>query len=139
VDRTNVDAERLHKSEHRQSLPLGIQAHPKVVGISNENQTLTIDRRTSLCSGAAIYAATWFNDNPLNGYTVSSLSDFKYNQDGSLDIYIQNESPGKEKVANWLPAPAGKFVLMMRLYWPQETKPSILDGSWEPRAVKVAN
>jgi hypothetical protein len=83
-------------------------------------------------------AEYFFVANPLNRYTVSSRSDFKYNADGSLDILIQKVSPGKEKQANWLPAPSGKFVLMMRLYWPQETKPSILDGSWEPPAVKVA-
>jgi hypothetical protein len=80
----------------------------------------------------------FFVKNPIDRYNVSSRSDFKYNNDGSLDIYIQKDSPGKEKEANWLPAPAGKFVLMMRLYWPQETRPSILDGSWTPPAVKAA-
>lgn len=80
----------------------------------------------------------FFVKNPLDRYTVSSRSDFKYNEDGSLDVYIQKESPGKEKEANWLPAPTGKFILMLRLYLPQETKPSILDGTWEPPAVKVA-
>jgi hypothetical protein len=80
----------------------------------------------------------FFVKNAIDRYNVSSRSVFKYNKDGSLDIYIQKESPGKEKEANWLPAPPGKFVLMMRLYWPQETNPSILNGSWEPPAVKVA-
>jgi hypothetical protein len=78
----------------------------------------------------------FFVKNPLNRYTVSSRFDFKYNKDGSLDLYIQKGSPGKEKESNWLPAPAGKFILMLRLYWPQETAPSILDGTWEPPAVK---
>ncbi len=55
---------------------------------------------------------------------------------GSVDLYIQNAYPGKGKEANWLPAPAGKFVLMLRLYWPKETPPSIIDGSWKPPAVK---
>lgn len=82
--------------------------------------------------------AYFFVENPLNRYTVSSRSDFKYNDDGSLDVYIQNESPGKEKESNWLPAPAGKFILMLRLYWPQETAPSIIDGSWTPPPVKMA-
>lgn len=80
----------------------------------------------------------FFAANPLNRYTVSSRFDFKYNADGSLDLYIQNESPGKDKEANWLPAPKDKFVLMMRLYWPKEKPPSILDGTWKPPAVKVA-
>lgn len=78
----------------------------------------------------------FFVDNPLNKYTVSPRNILKYNADGSLDIYIQHQSPGKDKEANWLPAPAGKFVLMMRLYWPQESAPSIIDGSWKPPAVK---
>ncbi len=80
----------------------------------------------------------FFVENPLNKYTVSPRNKLKYNADGSLDIYIQNESPGKEQEANWLPAPKGKFVLMMRLYWPKESPPSILDGTWKPPAVKLA-
>ena len=76
-------------------------------------------------------------DNPLNRYTVSPRNNLKYNADGSLDIYIQNESPGKEKESNWLPAPKEKFILMMRLYWPKEKAPSIIDGSWKPPGAKV--
>jgi uncharacterized protein (TIGR03000 family) len=81
----------------------------------------------------------YFVDNPLNRYTVSSRFNFTYNKDGSLDLYIQNESPGKELEANWLPAPKGEFVLMMRLYWPSEVNPSILDGTWQPPAVKMVS
>jgi hypothetical protein len=80
----------------------------------------------------------FFVKNPLNRYTVSSRFEFKLNEDGSLDLHIQKDSPGKDKESNWLPAPEGKFILMLRLYWPEETKPSILDGSWQPPAVKVA-
>jgi hypothetical protein len=54
----------------------------------------------------------------------------KFEPDGSLVICIQNQSPGADKEANWLPAPKGKFHLMPRLYWPNEDDPSILDGSW---------
>lgn len=79
----------------------------------------------------------FFVDNPLNKYTVSPRNSLKYNADGSLDIWIQKESPGQEREANWLPAPPGKFVLMMRLYWPREKAPSIIDGSWKPPGVKA--
>ena len=78
----------------------------------------------------------FFVPNPLNRYTLSSRFKLKYNKDGSLDFYIQKESPGKDKEANWLPAPAGKFILMLRLYWPREKPPSIIDGTWKPPAVK---
>ena len=57
--------------------------------------------------------------NTLNRFAVSSWMPFKSNTDGSLDLYFQNESPGKDKEANWLPAPKGAFNLCMRLYGPK--------------------
>lgn len=60
----------------------------------------------------------------------------KKNSDGSVNLYIQHENPGPEKESNWLPAPRDEFNLMLRLYWPKETPPSILDGSWNPPPVK---
>jgi hypothetical protein len=78
----------------------------------------------------------FFVDNPLNRYNLSQRNKFKTNADGSVDLLIQKESPGKDRESNWLPAPAGGFVLMFRLYWPKETPPSILDGSWKPPEVK---
>lgn len=80
----------------------------------------------------------FFVKNPINRSSVSPRTNLKYNDDGSLDLYIQKESPGKDKESNWLPAPAGKFILMMRLYWPIEKSPSILDGTWYPPAVTIA-
>ena len=70
--------------------------------------------------------------NALNRFAVSSWMPFKYNPDGSLDIYFQNQSPGKDKEANWLPAPTGPFNLTMRLYAP---KADALTGKWNPPPV----
>jgi hypothetical protein len=81
----------------------------------------------------------FFVDNPLNRYTLSSRDKFKTNADGSVDLYIQNENPGEDKEANWLPAPPDRFILMLRLYWPKEKPPSLLDGSWKIPAVKAAS
>jgi hypothetical protein len=81
----------------------------------------------------------FFVANPLNRYNVSSRSRFKPNKDGSVDIYIQNQSPGKAREANWLPAPKDRFVLMLRMYWPREKPPSIIDGTWKIPAVVKAN
>ncbi len=78
----------------------------------------------------------FFVPNSINRYTVSQRNKFALNADGSVDLYIQNESPGKGKEQNWLPAPKDKFILMMRLYWPKEKPPSILDGSWKIPAVE---
>ena len=78
----------------------------------------------------------FFVANPLNRYSISARQALKPNPDGSVDLYIQNQSPGPDKESNWLPAPAGKFLLMLRMYWPSEKSPSILNGSWSPPAVK---
>jgi hypothetical protein len=73
--------------------------------------------------------------NPLNRFAVSSWMPFKYDPDGSLTLYFQNESPGKDKEANWLPAPKGAFNLTMRLYAP---KFEALTGRWNPPPVTRA-
>jgi len=68
--------------------------------------------------------------NALNRYAIGDRDDIKYNEDGSLDIYMQHTSPGREKESNWLPTPAkGKLGITMRLYGPKE---SVLDGGWKP-------
>lgn len=81
----------------------------------------------------------FFVANAINRYSISPRQNLKTNPDGSTDLYIQNQSPGADKESNWLPAPAGKFILMLRMYWPNEDPPSIIDGTWTiPAAKKVA-
>ena len=78
----------------------------------------------------------FFVANPINRYSISPRQDLKTNEDGSTDIYIQKDSPGADKESNWLPAPEGKFILMLRMYWPNESDPSILNGTWKIPPVK---
>lgn len=83
-------------------------------------------------------------ENPINRYLINSpmLPDLKKNADGSLTIYIQKGSPGKDRESNWLPAPDGPIYLVMRLYWPKTTPPSILPpgkGTWAPPEVAQAD
>lgn len=73
--------------------------------------------------------------NVLNRFAVSSWMPFTYNADGSLDLYFQSDSPGKDKEANWLLAPKGPFNLTMRLYAPQ---PDALRGKWNPPPIRRA-
>jgi len=82
--------------------------------------------------------------NPIDRYLINSpmLPELKKNEDGSLTLYIQNESPGADKQSNWLPAPDGPIYLVMRLYWPKTEAPSVLppgEGSWQPPGVMVAD
>lgn len=81
----------------------------------------------------------FFVNNPINRYSISARQSLKTNADGSTDLYIQAESPGKDKESNWLPAPREGFILMLRMYWPSETDPSIINGTWTiPAAQKQA-
>jgi hypothetical protein len=82
--------------------------------------------------------------NPINRYLINSpmMSQMKKNPDGSLTLYIQKDSPGKAKESNWLPAPNDTIYLLIRLYWPKETSPSILppgEGTWQPPGVAQTN
>lgn len=81
----------------------------------------------------------WFYPNPLNKLTESMRDHPKFNDDGSLTLYFQHESPGADKQANWLPSPAGEFLLTLRMYWPKEKSPTILplgNGDWNPPGVQ---
>ncbi len=71
--------------------------------------------------------------NELNRFAVSSWMPFQCNADGSLDLYFQNENPGNDKEANWLPAPKGPFNLTMRLYSPRS---DALTGKWNPPPIR---
>jgi hypothetical protein len=80
-------------------------------------------------------------ENPINRYLINSpmLPNLRKNADGSLTLYIQKDSPGKDKESNWLPAPDGPIYLVMRLYSPKREAPSILppgEGTWNPPAVQ---
>lgn len=76
----------------------------------------------------------FFVENSINRYNINMRDSLKYNKDGSLDLYIQNDSPGKALESNWLPSPAEDFVLVMRLYWPGA---AILSSKWAPPSVQM--
>jgi len=75
----------------------------------------------------------FFVQNPINRYAIGDRDKLKFNDDGSLTINIQHESPGKEMESNWLPAPADSFNMFMRLYWP---KKEIVAGAWKMPGVE---
>jgi hypothetical protein len=77
----------------------------------------------------------FFNQNSINRYAIGDRDQLKFNADGSLDIYLQNLPPNNLKEVNWLPAPAGNFNLLLRLYSP---KIEALNGTWKPPEVKKA-
>jgi hypothetical protein len=116
---------------------------------SKHNYTLTFPKG-ELPPVNAFWSITMYSgttqlliENPINRYLINSpmLPGLKKNADGSLTIYIQKDSPAADKKANWLPAPHGPIYMVMRLYWPKETPPSILppgEGTWKPPAVTAA-
>ena len=75
----------------------------------------------------------WLVANPINRYNVSSAtSGLKTSKDGSLTIYSQTETPGKDKEANWLPTPSGPFWPVLRTYGPGK---AIRAGTWENQQI----
>jgi hypothetical protein len=75
----------------------------------------------------------FFVNNALGRHSLSARNQLKFNPDGSLDLCIQKHSPGADRDANWLPAPEGRFVLMLRFYWPKQP---LINGSWKIPPVK---
>ena len=71
--------------------------------------------------------------NPLNRFALSSWMPLKYNADGSLDLFIQHETPGTDNEVNWLPAPNGAFNVLLRMYAPGS---DALTGKWNPPPVR---
>ncbi len=75
----------------------------------------------------------YFISNPIGRYSRSSRDRLKYDDDGSLIIYIQTGLPDGQCSVNWLPAPQGRFCLMLRLYWP---KPPVAGVKWTPPGIE---
>lgn len=75
-------------------------------------------------------------ENPINRYSIGDRTPgLKMGKDGSLEIYLQNESPGADKESNWLPTPKGPFFMVSRMYGPKQP---LIDGTWkDPPLVEV--
>ena len=127
ITRSDSESNALDGSEHAYTLTFAAGQFPPV----NAFWSITMyDSKAQLLV-----------ENPIGRYLINSpmLPSLKNNPDGSLTIYIQNKSPGADRQSNWLPAPNGPIYLVMRLYWPRTTAPSILPpgaGSWKPPGVK---
>jgi hypothetical protein len=119
--------------------PLNIadaNGHP----VLGENKYVLHFPKDQLPPAEAFWSLTMYDDsgfpsaNPINRFAIGDRDQLKYNPDGSLDLYIQHENPGSDKVANWLPSPVrGPLGMTMRLYAP---KIQVLDGRWTPPAVQ---
>ena len=103
--------------------------------LSGQHQYLLHFDRGQTPPAEAFWSITMYDNegfqvpNPIDRFAVSSHNELKYNDDGSLDIYVQAESPGTDKESNWLPAPKGPFEPTMRLYSPRQ---QVLDLIWSP-------
>jgi hypothetical protein len=107
--------------------------------LTGENEYVIRFSKDQLPPVGAFWSITLYNSkqffvpNPINRYAIGDRDKLKFDDDGSLPIYVQNQSPGKEKESNWLPAPKDSFNLFMRLYWP---KKEIIEGTWKPPQIK---
>jgi hypothetical protein len=105
---------------------------------SGENRYRLHFEKEELPPVGAFWSVTLYDDagyqvpNPLGRFALGDRDPLQYNEDGSLDLFIESESPGADKESNWLPAPPGRFNLAMRLYAPRS---DVLDGSWQPPGV----
>jgi hypothetical protein len=130
ITKTLPDGENLDGSKHNYTLTFPAGELPPV----NAFWSVTMyDGKTQLLI-----------KNPINRYLINSpmLPNMKKNADGSLTLYIQKDSPGKDKESNWLPAPNDLVYLVMRLYWPKTEPPSILpagEGTWKPPGIVKVN
>jgi hypothetical protein len=77
----------------------------------------------------------YFTTNAIKRFSIGDRDALKFNGDGSLDLYIQHDSPGAERESNWLPAPATGFNLALRMFWPDE---QVVKGAWTPPPVVPA-
>ena len=90
---------------------------------------------------AAFWSLAMYNDkhffvaNPLDRHAIGDRDKLNFNADGSLDIYIQNDNPGKDKESNWLPAPKDSFNVTLRIYWPKQ---ELLERRWTPPGIQRA-
>ncbi len=116
--------------------PLDASKHDYVIHFASKDDLPPANGFWSLTMYDSQY---FFVANPLNRYTLSERNQLKTNADGSIDLYLQKDNPGADREANWLPAPDAAFIPMFRLYWPKETKPSVLDGSWWPPQITKAS
>jgi hypothetical protein len=126
LTKTLADGEPLDGSKHNYTLTFPAGEYPPV----NAFWSVTMyDGKTQ-----------FLIKNPINRYLINSpmLPNLKKNADGSLTLYIQRDSPGKDKESNWLPAPNDLIYLVLRLYWPKTEPPSILppgEGTWKPPGI----
>jgi len=111
--------------------------------LEGQNRYVLHFPKTELPPANAFWSVTMYDQegfqvaNKLNRFAIGDRDALKYNADGSLDLYIQHESPGADKESNWLPSPAkGTLGVTMRVYAP---KPPALDGRWTPPAIKKVN
>lgn len=105
-----------------------------------ENNYVLHFEKSELPPVDAFWSVTMYDEagyqvaNPINRFAIGDRDALKYNPDGSLDLFFQHDSPGKDKESNWLPSPAkGVLGVTMRLYAP---KPQALDGRWTPPAIR---
>jgi hypothetical protein len=116
-------------------IPAADASPPDYVMVFTTNQSSRFRIGDQLRIERSVNDKHFFVANPIDRHAIGDRDKLNFNPDGSLDIYLQRDNPGKDKESNWLPAPKESFNVILRIYWPKQ---DLLERRWTPPGIQRA-